>query len=494
MCLGLLLALTIGGATALYYTSANQRSANISNSEHAAFNLAEAGLNDSLALLSNPVNNPMNPWAFCPSLGMTLPCWRTSTYEGGQVTWGGTLDETAAVWTITSTGVKTNPSGVPVADSKRVLTAKVPVQPAAEAVNTQLAWNYVFSYGTGDASGCDMTLNSSIELRTRVLVSGNLCMRSSSKLVDGELLVQGRVNVYDSATIGASGAPVDRVDAAGGCKLWPSGAIHIPCQGPPGNADRVWADTITTTPAMQPVPNPDWNYWYLNANPGPYYPCQSPTGPVPVFENEVVNRASPNAALRNRSVPTDFNLTPNTSYSCKTPIGELSWDNSSTKKELTIKGTIFIDGDMYLTQSAKYIGQGNIYLSGSFKLDGSINFCAVRVGGVGTECNYSDGAWNPNNALMTVAANGGGGQSGVNADESMIVTSSTEWQGALYGGPYKVRADSSLKIAGPIIADEVVVNSSIDMYGFAIISEVIPGMPGNTAVNSQPKKPELFSG
>jgi hypothetical protein len=82
----------------------------------------------------------------------------------------------------------------------------------------------------------------------------------------------------------------------------------------------------------------------------------------------------------------------------------------------------------------------------------------------------------------------------VNADESMVVTSSTEWQGALFGGPYKARADSSLKIAGPIIADEVVVNSSIDMYGFAVISEVIPGMPGNGTVYAQPKKPELFSG
>jgi Tfp pilus assembly protein PilX len=492
MSLGLLAALTIAAGSALQYTSANQRSADVSKSDHFVFNLAEAGLNDSLALLSNPINNPMNPWVFCTETGMTLPCYRTSTYEGGTVTWGGTLDENTAVWTITSTGVKTNPSGVPVADSKRVLTAKVPIQPAAEQENTTLAWNFIFSYGTGDASGCDMTLDSSVELRTRVMVSGNLCMRSSSKMIDGELLVAGRVNVLDSATVGASGAPIDRVDSIGGCKLGVSGTVHIPCQGPPGNADRVWADTVTTSPQMQPVPNPDWNNWYLNANPGPYYPCQNPTGPVPVFENEVVNRASPNPALRNRSVPTDFNLTPNSSYTCKTAIGEISWNNSS--KLLTINGTIFIDGDMYLTQSGLYTGQGNIYLSGSFKLDGTIYFCAVRLGGPGTQCNFSDGAWNPNDTLLTVATNGAAGQSNMGAAESMLITSTTEWQGALFGGPYKVRTDSALKIAGPIIADEVFVTSSIDMYGFAVISEVIPGMPGNGTVYAQPKKPELFSG
>jgi Tfp pilus assembly protein PilX len=493
MSLGLLLAISIAGATALYYTTANERSTNFSKAEHAAFNVAEAGLNDALALLSNTTNNPMNPWVFCTAPSMPLPCYRTSTYEGGVVTWGGTLDEAAAVWTLTSTGMKTNPTGVPVADTKRALTAKVPIQPAAEQANTALAWNYVFSYGTGDATGCDMTFNSSVELRTRVLVSGNLCMRSSSRMVDGELLVAGRVNILDSAQVGASGAPIDRVDSTGGCK-YQTNAVHIPCQGPPGNADKVWADTITTSPQMQPVPNPSWDNWYLNANPGPYYPCQNPTGPVPVFENQAVDRSNPNPALRNRSVPTDFNLTPNMNYSCKTPIGEISWDNSVSKKELTVKGTIFIDGDIYITQSAKYIGQGNIYVSGSYKMDGSMYVCAVRTGGAGSECDYTEGAWNPNNTLLTIATNGAGGQSGVNADESIVITSSTQWQGALFGGNYKVRADSSLKVAGPIIADEVVVNSSIDMYGFAVISEVIPGMPGNALVYAQPKKPELFSG
>jgi Tfp pilus assembly protein PilX len=493
MSLGLLLAITIAGATALHYTTANERSSNFSKVEHAAFNVAEAGLNDAMALLSNPTNNPMNPWVFCTAPNMPLPCYRTSTYEGGVVTWGGTLDEGAAVWSLTMTGMKTNPTGVPVADTKRVLTAKVPIQPAAEQANTTLAWNYVFSYGTGDPSGCDMTFNSSVELRTRVLVSGNLCMRSSSRMVDGDLLVAGQTNILDSATIGAAGAPIDRVDSAGGCK-YQLNPVHIPCQGPPANADKVWAETITTSPQMQPVPNPSWENWYLNANPGPYYPCQNPTGPVPVFENEVVDRANPNPALRNRSVPTDFNLTPNTSYTCKTAIGEISWDNGPDKKLLTVKGTIFIDGDMYITQSGKYTGQANLYLSGSFKMDGSMNFCAARVGGPGTECNYAEGAWNPNDNLLTIATNGTGGQTSVNADESMVITSSTEWQGALFGGPYKARADSSLKIAGPIIADEVVVNSSIDMYGFAVISEVIPGMPGNATVFAQPRKPELFSG
>jgi Tfp pilus assembly protein PilX len=490
MSLGLLLAITVAGTAALYYTTANERSSNFSKVEHAAFNVAEAGLNDALALLSNPTNNPMNPWVFCTAPNMPLPCYRTSTYEGSTVTWGGTLDEGAAVWSLTSTGMKTNPTGVPVADTKRVLTAKVPIQPAAEQPLTNQAWNYVFSYGTGDASGCDMSMVSSVELKTRLLVSGNLCLFSSAKVTAGDVLVAGQVKVYDSASVGQSGTPINRVDVAGGCR-YSTNPLHSPCQGPPGNADKVWANTITTAPQMQPVPAIDWDNWYLNANPGPYYPCQTVSGLPPTFENEAVTRSNPNPALRNRSVPTDFNLTPGSSYTCRTAVGEISWNN--TTKTLTVKGTIYIDGDVYVGQDAKYDGQANLYLSGSFKIY-SYKFCAVALSSPTGACNNNTGVWNPSNELLTVIAGGAAGQTNMNAGESVVLDSSADWQGALYGGPNKIRVDGSVKSAGPLIADEVVVASSIDLNGFGFISEVVPGMPGNATVYSQPKKPELFSG
>ena len=489
MSLGLLAALTIGGGTVLVYTSANERSANVSETDLLVFNLAEAGLNDSLALLSNPSNNPASPYVFCATPSQPLPCYRTSTYEGGTVTWGGTLHEPTAVWSISSTATKTNPTGGSAANVRRVLTAKVPIQPVAEQSNSVLAWNYVYSYGTG--TSCDMSFDSSIELRTRVLVSGNLCLNSSAKQVAGDLLVGGQLKILSSsASVGASGAPISRADVAGGCKYL-SNPLHNPCQGPPANADRVWATTITSSPALEPAPNPSWDTWYLNANPGPYYPCQTSSGTPPTFENQVVDRANPNPALRNRSVPSDFNLTANSSYTCTTAIGQISWNN--TTKVLTIAGTIFIDGDAYIGQSGTYTGQGNLYLSGSFK-NTTGYFCAERSGGVGSSCNFTAGAWNPNDKLLTIVTNGAGGQSDVNADESIVIGSSAQWQGALYGGPYKARVDSSVQIAGPIIADEVVVLSSIDMYGFSTISEAAPGMPGSATVYAQPKKPELFSG
>jgi hypothetical protein len=168
--------------------------------------------------------------------------------------------------------------------------------------------------------------------------------------------------------------------------------------------------------------------------------------------------------------------------------GELSWNDSTDV--LTVKGTIFIDGNAKITQTARYTGQATIYLSGSLLVSGRM--CAVLSS---SKCNFSNGAWDPNTALLTIVANGGGGQSDVDTNESIALISSSEWQGALYGGSgLKVQIESSTAFAGPIIADEVSLNSSVDTTPFGLISTAPSGMPGSATVNARPDKPQLFSG
>jgi hypothetical protein len=244
------------------------------------------------------------------------------------------------------------------------------------------------------------------------------------------------------------------------------------------------------------VPTPDLNGWYKKASPGPYHPCEVTSGSPPVFDND--QGASYDPTRRNRSVTTDFDLTKSSSYTCRTMLGgstfgELSWNNST--KTLTIAGTIFIDGDAYVSQAARYTGQGTLYLSGSFRLDGSVKMCAVVTGGAGSDCNYNSGAWTPNTRLFAVVAVGGGGQSGLASDVSVALTSSSQWQGAMYGGTgTKIYVDGSARFAGPLISDEVDLNSSVQAEAFGLISTSPTGMPGNATVNAQPDKPQLFSG
>jgi Tfp pilus assembly protein PilX len=474
--LGTLLVLGIAGTTVIYYSSTNARSASYGKASGASFQLAEAGLHEALSILMNqPTNDPTHP---------ELLATRTSPYSTGSVTWGGTF--AGGKWTIKSTGRVPNPAAQ--SEATRTIEAKVPVYP----VNTQElafeSWNYLYSWGTGDPSGCDMSFASSQDVSTRVMVAGNLCMSSSSQLLGATttLAVGGQLKIFGSSHVGENGAPINRADVGGGC-LYDSNPLHSPCT----TADKVWASTVTATPELEPVPTPDLNGWYVKASPGPYHPCETVSGTPPTFDSG--HGTTPNPAYLDRSVPGTFDLTKTGSYTCRTMLGdevfgELSWNDSTDL--LTVKGTIFIDGNAKITQTARYTGQATIYLSGSLLISGRM--CAVLSS---NKCDFSSGAWDPNTALLSVVANGGGGQADVESNESIALLTSSMWQGALYGGAgLKVQVGSSSEFAGPIIADEVSLASSIDAESFGFISTSPSGMPGNSSINARPGKLELFAG
>lgn len=475
---GVLAVLAIASVSTIAYTTSNARTAEYSADDANAYTLAEAGFNEMLAVLNKPGNSAINP--------NLLPA-TTSTYENGTVTRSGTFDETTWKWSLTSTGYVKNSTGSGAADVRRTLTAKVPVYPQNTQPLYADSWNFVYSWGTGDPDGCDMLVNANVEVKTRLMAAGNICWANNSKQTAGELIVGGTSTLNGSAYIGTSSLPISRMDA-NGCRIG-TGAIHDPCQGPPANADRVWATTITSDPGILVPPTVDLDSWYENSSPGPLHPCHTSSGTPPVFENET----SPK--VRNRSVGT-VTLTPTTSYTCQTtgggnPLGELSWNN--TTKVLTVRGTIFIDGNALINQSGTYDGQATLYLSGSFLINNA-KFCAVAVSG---SCNYESGGWDPNTRLLTIVANGDAGQTGVAVGDSLAFSGpsgSVEWQGAMYGGAYRVQLNAGVKAAGPIIADEVVLNSSVQEMGFGTLEEVPNGMPGNPLVVAQPDVPELYSG
>ena len=478
--LGVMLALGIAGTSVVYYTSTNARNSSVSRAGGTAFQLSEAGLHETLAVLSNqPTNDPTSP---------SLLATRTSTYTTGSVTWGGTYDIGDAKWTITSTGQAANPAGSFAAVSSRTITAKVPVRPVLTQSTVSQGWNYLFSYGTGDPDGCDMNITSSVSLETRLLVSGNLCVRDSSTIegASTEVEVGGQVKIFGSASIGRLGSnPVSKVNAAGNCK-YESGSV-----GTCDTSRKVWTSATSTTPTLQTAPNPNWDYWYQNSSPGPLRNCTGANriGAVPTFDNDTT---------QDRDAPI-ANLTPSSSYTCRTylgpeQLGELSWDNS--QKRLTVRGTIFFDGDVQITQAGEYNGQAAIYTAGSFWLGGSSRMCAVRTGGAGSECNFTTGTggWNPNTELLTIVTKGAGGNSGnVEADTTVKIDSSAQWQGAIYGGPYKAKLLSSVRVVGPVIADEVYVESSLQTEPFTTIVTSPTGLPGNATTWAKPDKLELFS-
>jgi hypothetical protein len=493
MAVGILGVLSFAGTTLIYYSSTNARSAEFSNDSTSAYDLAEAGINEMMAVLSRPENNALNKFLLGSQADGSV-VKTVHEYDAGTVEWSGILDELQATWSLTSVGKIKNPSGQ-ISDVRRTLTAKVPVTATVTQPLNNPSWNYIMSTQVTGGE-CDMTIANNVEVRTNLYVFGNLCLQQQGKVLKGEtnptsLVVKGKVTQSTQQnTIGISGSPVTEVHIGQGCK-WFNNAFHNPCQPGAGASgfDELFATTFSSTPLTLVAPTADWDAWYLNASPGPHYPCTiTNTGNPPTFDTDQGLPEAPDVSKRNNSVTSLFNLTGSSSYSCKTASGELTW-NALTKL-LTVSGTIFIDGDLEATHSSQtlvqYNGQATIYLSGSLKIKNT-KLCG---GVLGTNCDFA--AWNPNTEMLTFVANGDNRQAEVPTGVGIRMVNS-QLQGALYA-TQKIDLDTSSKVDGPMVGTEIILGQSVSTNDFPTITTVPVGMPGNPTVYAQPNPPQLYSG
>jgi hypothetical protein len=155
----------------------------------------------------------------------------------------------------------------------------------------------------------------------------------------------------------------------------------------------------------------------------------------------------------NNSVASTFNLTPGSSYTCRTAQGELSW-NAATR-QLIVSGTVYIDGSITMSTSGNqpitYTGsngnactglascQSVIYASGDISLN-SEKLCAV-LNSQGNDCDWNN--WNPNNKILIFASNGPTGIT--------VGPSQTSFQGGLYATNTVATGQSALT-EGPLVS------------------------------------------
>jgi hypothetical protein len=507
LALGVLVTLSIAGTSALYYASANSRSADTSKGYQSAYALAEAGLNNAMSVLLVPTNNALDRYVFCPDSSSTppLPCLRTDTYDGGSVRWSGTLVQNVAAgtayWDLTSTGYVRNPTGgKTTSDLKKTIKAKIPVVPTTTQPLNNPSWNYVMarSTGTGVAfSGCDMTLQQSVNVTSPLYVMGNLCMQNKAKISVGPLVVVGSLDQQSNQNVvGTSAAPLSEAHIGRGCRYFGQ-TSHNPClggaPGSPNFRDNVFATVLDATPPTISAPTVLWNDWYLNASPGPYFPCQTVSGTPPTFDPTVAAATDTDAnklLYRNNNAGL-VNLTPSSSYTCKNTNGELSW-NAATKV-LTVKGTIFIDGSAKVDNGAvnTYTGEATIYISGTLFFKGAgTKLCA---GASNTSC--STASWNSAQDLLGFVVNGNGAtgtpDSQVLSGDSVQFTSA-QFMGAVYG-TNAIEIDTTSLVDGPLDGSTVMLGQSTSST-FAGFTFVPVGMPGNNAVYALALAPQFNSG
>lgn len=470
LALSITMVLAIAVTTLVTYATQNQHNAGVSKASQDSYALAESGINNAMAVLSKPTNNALNASVITSACANANPC-RTD-YANGYVLWGGTLDAHAGTWALTSTGYVRNPTGATVV--KRVVKASVVVKPTTTQPLNNPAWNYIYAT-KAPSSGCDEIVQQSVVIASPFFVNGNLCLQNTASITSGPLNVVGSLTLTQKSNIvGSAASPISDAHIGAGCK-YQNGAMDNPCKGA---VDNVYAKVLNTTPSTITPPVVYWDSWYLNASPGPYFPCQTSSGSVPTFDTD--QGTTGDVTKRNNSVSTAFNLTPSSSYTCKNPNGELSWD--ATNKVLTVTGTIFIDGSAYIQNGAvnSYNGQAVIYLSGTF-LEKNSKLCA-GLNAAKTDCDTT--TWDPNSELLCIVANGSGGQ--VNSWDSVQVTSAT-FQGAIFATK-SIDTDTTGAVDGPLVGETVNLGQSATT-SFPTITTVPVGMPSNPTVYAEPQTP-----
>jgi Tfp pilus assembly protein PilV len=507
LALAVVVVLGISVTSMIQYTSANSRTSSISKNRNEAYHLAEAGINNAINVIRN---------SDTPMFATLLPA-RTTTYDTGSVTWSGTLDETSpnvscpthlACWNITSIGFARNPTGgLPLRRSMRI---NVPL----DAVYTQRLVNdvyeYVFVYGTGDASGCDFNNSNNTTFDSPLYIQGNLCI-SNSTAITNELHVWGTAALNSPGSIGQKSGSTITYDTAGvhiknGCGTSSAGPFTLNC----GDPQRVWANPFDNSPRTLTAPNvlASAQGWYKAASPGPYFPCKTSSGLPSNTSNWATafdgdQGSTPDYSHMNRSVTGAFNLTPSSAYSCKTTLGELSYDpnavvGGTTVPTLTVRGTVFIDGNARIAPSNKpmirVVGVGTIYVSGSMVITGT-NVCAAYSG---SNCDWSlpgSGHWDVSQNFLAIVAGviGGGGQSETSDSTISIALRSCGFQGELTA-MNRTEVSQASTTQGPLVQRGMVLSNSLRTYRFGSLSDVPTATPDNSITSVTIASPSGFSG
>jgi len=394
--------------TVIDSAASNSRSSDMSKNRISAYALAEAGIANANAMLSakNPydahllhpqgtyaqadcANPPANPTG-ATLLGNTCSPMVFSL-DGGTATVWGWLNSSTANWTITSTGRVTRNAFASVPATK-TLTVTVHIRARASQQNVTPAWNYVFVKDT-TSNICNITIDQTTALTSSLYTEGNLCFKNSASIsetnaADPVLLeVRGKLVWLSGASKGVGqSSPLQEITSAkigGGCATGAVTNTAHTCARPPTGSDYFYVKTGGYTSQADQITSPaltltDWDNYYLTSTISRLSPCAAGGLASTNFDSDTT---------RNTSLTTAFNLTPATSYTCQTKntngyvIGELDWD--ATNHILSVRGSVFIDGNVTINGLVKYRGVNKygLHPSGSDGTDGLGGMMVMYVSG-----------------------------------------------------------------------------------------------------------------
>ncbi len=405
-----------------------------------ALNVAEAGLNNALSVISQLDATGSQ------AAGSTLSS-TSFTLDGGSGTYSATKT-TSTLWTISASGAP--PSG----DVTRYLQLQV----EAESVSSGSAASPAYGYGffVGNTTGCT-TGSGNATVRVPVFVRNNLCL-SGNATIEEPGAFGGTLTVYvggsytgsGNARIGASSKKIASFTAVGGCFFSGPKICSNSAQS------KVYANAYSSTPSAVTKPTVDPAAVYASGN------WSAPTCSVGsfTFDNDTTRNGSVGTVdlLQNNGRPS-FNCTVRNPAGTQV-IGTLAWDVST--KVLTISGTIFVDGGLTLAGNsrARYTGFGTIYANGTVGASGNSSLCGPPATPSGSTCS---GQWNPAQGALEIVALNGWTMTG-NSEMNVIAYVVGNYAGA-----------GNAIVTGPVIADTATLAGNAK---FTSVASPPPGAPG----------------
>ena len=480
MAIGVMATIAIMGGSLVLYSTSNERTANRSKADQRAYSLAQTGIDSAVAQLANGGNTAINQSTFFASLTKTA-----SFGTGESVTWTPTLVTTTTgaltryKWTISAVGTIPNPAGA--GSISRTVTADVRLKPTTTQTINASAWRYVYSWKTGDPDGCDMELPNNPGVQSSFYVAGNLCLDNNSAVVGPtagnpavDVNVRGNLILLKNGNdVGTAARPLTSLNVGGasGCKFR-ANPYHSPCT----SVDHTRPDSTIGSSVTQPVAN--FVDWYTVASPGPANPCEVTSGTPPTFDSDGING---NGALTNV-----IHLDTMASFTCRTGLGELSWNLATLT--LTVNGTIFIDGSLDLTSGSivQYDGLAALYLSGTLHMH-QTQLCGAVAAGT-----CDNAGWNAAQDVLLIAAKGP--QDFAQCTQcSALLEQGAQFQGALYG-EYNLGFQNNSEVQGPMVAKEELIQNSFTFNYIPTIVNVPFGTPGNSITTYSVISPTNFAG
>jgi len=414
--LAVLVLLSITTVTAMTMAISSNGTAQSSDAQQNAYELAQAGVNSAESILNANNTNASSPTLLgCSTSSQNInnsamPCTALTTRtSSGTAGFYGIYTQGAGntgTWTITSIGTVANPNGGGAPTVSRSTTATITISGGGQSNNISV-WNYMYSTAP-PGSGCQLDLNGNhLVVNVPLYITGNLCISGNhAGIVENtagggqavDLRVAGTLTINGTgASVGSSGSPLTSGYIAGGCSTVSGGPFHSCTTADSYYVSQADSPITATPPAM------DFTSWYTNSSPGPRNICNAGLTSVPNLMTTLPNAFDNDSTMNGTN--TAFDLAPTTfDYNCVTPSGTLDWNH--TTHQLTISGVIFFDGPVNVSDAAAfYHGRGTIYVNGSLSIDGSLHAgCPPSPAAATGQCAFNTaGQWDPSKDMLIFA-------------------------------------------------------------------------------------------